>query len=258
MKSINKSGGIALMVLTLTTAALPTAAQQSATIQTQVTADKASAASQTRIDSLDERSQTAFQQYRAALARGESLEIFNNQMDRLVASQEGEIASMVRQTEEIENIELGALPLMIEMTDTLEVLVEADVPFLREERLRRVAEIRDIIDRANVTAGEKYRRIMEAYLVEAEFGRTIEAYRGELEQGSDTRTVDFLRFGRVGLFYQTLDAQETGRWNVRQGRWEVLSDSYRKSVRDGLRIARKQAPPSLLALPFNAPEASYQ
>ncbi len=256
MNHVKKSGSAVLMALTLTAAALPTAAQQNATIETQVKADDASAASQTRIDSLDNQTQTAFQRYRAALARAESLEIYNNQMARLVESQDAEIKSIVRQTEEIEAIETGALPFMIEMTDTLEALVGADAPFLTKERLSRVEEIRSLIDRADVTAGEKYRRIMETYMVEAEFGRTIEAYRGELAQDNDTRTVDFLRFGRVGLFYQTLDGEETGRWNAGQGRWEKLPGSFRKSVRDGLRVARKQAPPSLLALPFNAPEAS--
>ena len=65
-----------------------------------------------------------------------------------------------------------------------------------------------------------------------------------------------VRFGRVGLYYQTLDGQETGRWNAAGERWEKLAGDYRKSVRDGLRIARKQAPPALLSLPFNAPEAA--
>jgi len=255
MYHTKKSRGV-LLALALTAAALPIAAQQSETIEAQVQADTAAAASQTRIDSLDQQAQDAFQEYRGALARAESLEIYNKQMARLVESQEGEIESLKRQTEEIEAIETGALPFMIEMTDTLQALVEADVPFLRQERLSRVDEIRELIDRADVTAGEKYRRIMEAYMVEAEFGRTIEAYRGELAQDGDTRTVDFLRFGRVGLFYQTLDGMETGRWNAGGGRWEILPSSYRKSVRDGLRIARKQAPPAMLALPFNAPEAS--
>lgn len=230
---------------------------QQATLEKQVASDKAAAASQDRINSLDDKKQEAFQRYRAALARAESLEIYNRQLARLVESQEGEIASIKRQTEEIETIETGALPLMIEMTQVLTQLVEADVPFLIQERLERVEKLKEMIDRADVTVGEKYRRIMEAYMVEAEYGRTIEAYRGELAEDGDTRTVDFLRFGRVGLYYQTLDGNETGRWNAAAGHWETLTGStYRKSVRDGLRVARKQAPPSLLTLPFNAPEAS--
>ncbi|ACR10887.1 conserved hypothetical protein [Teredinibacter turnerae T7901] len=230
---------------------------QQTTIDKQVASDKAAAASQERINNLDDKKQEAFQRYRAALARAESLEIYNRQLARLVESQEGEISSIKRQTEEIETIETGALPLMIEMTDVLTKLVEADVPFLIQERLDRVENLKSMIDRADVTVGEKYRRIMEAYMVEAEYGRTIEAYSGELAEDGSSRTVSFLRFGRVGLFYQTLDGSETGRWNSAENHWEKLSGSgYRKTVRDGLRVARKQAPPSLLTLPFNTPEAN--
>lgn len=239
--------GIALSVI---------AEAQQETVDKQVATDKAAATSQGKIDRLDSQTLDNFQSYRVATARAESLEIYNKQLSRLIKSQEEEIVSIKRQTEEIEAIETGALPFMIEMTEMLVELVKADVPFLLSERMDRIEKLHALIDRADVTAGEKYRRIMEAYLVEAEFGRTIEAYRGELAQGDDARTVDFLRFGRVGLYYQTLDGKETGRWNALKGKWEELGGSYRKSVRDGLRIARKQAPPSLLKLPFNAPEAS--
>jgi len=228
---------------------------QNDTIKKQASSDATAAASQSRIDVLDDQTTDAFQRYRASVARFESLEIYNTQLKRLVASQEQEIVSIQRQTDQIETIETGALPFMITMTDTLEELVDADVPFLRDERLERVESLRLLIDRADVSAGEKYRRIMEAYVVEAEYGRTIEAYRGDLLVNQEVRSVDFLRFGRVGLFYQTLDGKESGRWNAKLNQWQLLNDSYRRSIQKGLRIARKQAPPSLLQLPFNAPEA---
>ena len=229
---------------------------QSSTITTQANSDASAAATQKKIDRLDDQTADAFQQYRAAVARAESLEIYNTQLKRLVASQESEIESIVRQTEQIESIETGALPFMIKMTATLTELVDADVPFLRDERLERAEALAELIDRADVSAGEKYRRIMEAYIVEAEYGSTIEAYRGDLVINDEVKSVDFLRFGRIGLFYQTLDGKESGRWNPGLGTWELLSDSYRRSIQKGLRIARKQAPPALLNLPFDAPEAS--
>jgi len=95
---------------------------------------------------------------------------------------------------------------------------------------------------------------MEAYQVEMEYGRTIEAYRGTLESNGEKRTVNFFRLGRVALFYQTLDEQETGRWDKTTNNWAQLSSDYRLPVSKGLRIARKQAAPDLLLLPVNAPE----
>ncbi len=228
---------------------------QQETIDKQVAINTSAAKSQAKIDKLDSQTADDFQRYRAAIARSESLSIYNKQLKRLIESQVEEIDSIKRQTNQIESIEIGALPFMLEMTATLEKLVNADVPFLRDERLTRIEHLKELIDRADVSAGEKYRRIMEAYLVEAEYGRTIEAYRGELSQSDEVITVDFLRFGRIGLFYQTLDGKKTGRWNSTLSQWETLKPKYRSSIRDGLRIARKQAPPALLKLPFNAPEA---
>lgn len=246
----SKPLGAAIMAATLFS--LPAAALEN-TLEKQESIDKSAAASQTRIDKLADQTGNDLQAYRTASQRLESLTIYNQQMEKLIASQQSEVASIKKQTAEIDNIETGALPLMLKMTETLDELLKADVPFLKDERQKRLENLRELIDRADVTAGEKYRRIMEAYLVEVDYGRTIEAYRGELVVNNDARTVDFLRIGRVGLYYQTLDGNESGRWNNSRGAWEMLDSAYRTSVRDGLRIARKQTPPELLTLPVNAP-----
>ena len=108
--------------------------------------------------------------------------------------------------------------------------------------------------RADVTGAEKYRQIMEAYQIENEYGRTIEAYRSTLDLGGREATVDFLRFGRIALVYQTPDGTELGVWNQKKGAWEPLDSSYRSAIRDGIRIARKKASPDLIRLPLPAAE----
>ncbi|MCI0507478.1 MAG: DUF3450 domain-containing protein, partial [Gammaproteobacteria bacterium] len=106
----------------------------------------------------------------------------------------------------------------------------------------------------DVATSEKYRRIMEAYQVEMEYGRTIEAYRDTLESNGEKRTVDFLRMGRVALFYQSLDEKETGMWDKSEHKWITLASDYRLAVSKGLGIARKQAAPDLLIVPVTVPE----
>ena len=231
---------------------IPVSANEKA-INLQSDINQEASLSQEKINDYDDEANAAAKSYAAALQRAESLTIYNGQLRRLIESQQKEIRSIKRQTEEIESIETGALPLMLEMTETLNQLIEGDVPFLTQERRDRVENLKRLIDRADVTAGEKYRRIMEAYLIEADYGRTIESYRGELDMGGTPRTVDFLRVGRIGLYYQTLDSEETGNWDKADRQWEVLEDEYRRSVRDGLRIARKQSPPTLLRLPVDTP-----
>ncbi len=213
-------------------------------------ADSAAVKSQERVSKLADQTSRDLQRYRIAAQRLESLEIYNRQLEKLITSQREEIKSITKQTNEIDAIETGALPLMITMTETLEKLLSADVPFLLAEREDRVANLRSLIDRADVTAGEKYRRIMEAYLIEVDYGRTIEAYRANLNDKDDVRTVDFLRVGRVGLYYQTLNGEESGRWNPKTRTYEVLNEEFRRQIQLGLRVARKQSPPELLSLPL--------
>lgn len=110
------------------------------------------------------------------------------------------------------------------------------------------------MDDANVTISEKYRRIMEAYQIESDFSRNIEATTANLDIKGDVREVNFFRLGRVVLAYQTLDRSDTGFYNKSTRNWEPLPDSYRKAITEGLRIARKQAAPNLLTVPVNAPE----
>jgi hypothetical protein len=101
-----------------------------------------------------------------------------------------------------------------------------------------------------VTVAEKYRRVLEAYQIENDFGHTIEAYHGNLEQEGVTREVDFLRIGRLALFYQTRDGEESGTWTP-EG-WQRIDDGYGRAIRQGLRIAKRQAAPDLLLLPLPA------
>ena len=238
---------ILLLVFPLSAIALEDA------LDVQTGIDKAAKTSQDKIDQLDDETSLNLQRYRITAQRQESLEIYTQQLQKLIDSQLEEITSVERQTKEIDDIETGALPLMLEMTATLGDIVAADMPFLLSDREERVEKLKTLIDRADVTAGEKFRRIMEGYLIEVDFGRTIEAYRGEIESGGEPRTVDFLRLGRIGLYYQTLDGAESGRWSKRSGAWEVLDSRARRQIQIGLRIARKQAPPELLTLPVATP-----
>jgi hypothetical protein len=95
---------------------------------------------------------------------------------------------------------------------------------------------------------------MEAYQIENEFGRTIEAYEGELEIACEMRAVDFLRLGRVSLLYRSYDGSFAGAWDQKERAWVELGRSYDESIKAGLRMARKQAAPSLILAPVLAAE----
>jgi hypothetical protein len=216
--------------------------------------EKAAETSQKKIDSLADRTDRMLAEYKLVLSQYDALKSYNDQVAKIVASQEEELAGIDAQLAEIDATHQGVMPLMERMVETLEKFVQLDVPFLPGERHKRVAELKALLDRADITVSEKYRRILEAYQVEMEYGRTIEAYTDELVSQGAKRSVDYLRIGRLAFLYQTLDQKETAVWNPRTRTWEVLDETYRKPVMQGLRIARKQAPPDLIKLPVSAPE----
>jgi hypothetical protein len=222
-------------------------------VREQVGADDAAVASQERVDALSDETREMLLQYRQYLRETESLREYREQLEAQVRSQGEEIAFVQQQLVEIETTAREVLPLMQKMLDTLERFVGLDLPFQLEERRKRVASLREAMARADVTISEKYRRIVEAYQIEADYGRTLETYQGELGEGAQARTVRFLRLGRVALLYQTLDGEETGYYDAGQKRW-VVDDSYRSAVRHGFAVADKSSAPDLLQAPVPAPQ----
>lgn len=209
-------------------------------------------ASQGRIDDISSETDVLFAHYSNTLRQIDSMRVYNRQMRDLIRSQETELASLADQIDRVEEVGRSVTPLMLRMIAAVEAFVRLDTPFLDKERAERIADLRTLMARADVSNAEKFRSIMEAYQIENEYGRTIEAYRGTLRLGDKDVTVDFLRFGRIALVYQTLDGSETGVWDPETRSWEELDADYRTPIRQGLRIARKQSAPDLIRLPLPA------
>lgn len=212
--------------------------------------------SQKRIDKLDDETRRMLAEYQAARQELENLERYNRQMERLVRSQETRIDDLESQIQELEVTRRDLLPLMLEMVETLERFVAADTPFLPAERSMRLRQLSQLLDDPDPGLGEKYRRILEAYGIEADYAYGIEAYTGELALESGRQTVDFLRLGRTALYWLSLDRSRAGVWDPRSDHWQELPQEYHADIERALRVARKQAPPELLRLPMRTLEAT--
>jgi hypothetical protein len=221
----------------------------------QAAAIKAAAASQARIDGLSDETQDMLAKYRQALTDTDSLKKYNEQLGAQVKSQEDRLAAIKRQLAEIEATQRDVLPLMQRMIDTLEQFVQLDVPFLVQERTKRVATLKQLIGRADVSISEKYRRILEAYQIEMEYGQTLEAYEDKLGDGDKAKTVEFVRVGRVALMYQTPDGKETTYWDVEKNRW-VEDPRFAHDVKEAIRVAKKRGAPDLLWVPVQPPKTA--
>ena len=114
--------------------------------------NKDSAKSQNRVSGLARQTQDLLTEYRSVVRETESLQIYNDNLQRVVTDQRNEVESINRQLEGLEATNRGVVPLMLEMIESLDRIVEADVPFRIEERRARVQRLRDMMDQAEVTA----------------------------------------------------------------------------------------------------------
>lgn len=215
-------------------------------------ATRAARESQQRIDRLDDQTRAMLERYRSASWQAQQLTVYADQLEALVAAQGDEKASLERQIQDMERTERELLPLMQRMVEGLETFIELDLPFLATERGERLASLQRLMADPEANNADKFGRILEAWQIEAEYGRSLGAERIDV----DGRSVEMLRVGRTGLYYLSTDGREAGIWNPDPGRWETLPSRHISAIRHGLRMARDSVAPDLLRLPVITRTAS--
>jgi hypothetical protein len=211
--------------------------------------------SQERINNIVEGTRSLEDQYRAINKEIDGLKVYNRLMTAQVEGQTATLEDIALSMDQVDVINRQIFPLMERMIDGLKQSVSLDVPFLMEERNKRIGDLESIMERSDVTVAEKFRKVMEAYQIENDYGTTIENYSQSLTIDGATRSFNMLRVGRIGLYFQSDDTKITGRWNNDTRAWEI-DNSVRNEVRKGLRVARQLIAPELIIVPVPAAEGS--
>lgn len=194
--------------------------------------------------------ETAGARYAQMLREADITQDYNAHIQQQITSQEAEIASLEQQVAGMDAVAVEVQPLLERMFTELESFVASDLPFLRGERTARIDRLRDLMGRVEASASEKYRRLMEAYQIEMEYGRTLDTYREAMDDG---READFIRLGRVTLMYRTADGSEYGYWDHEQKAW-VRDPGRARQIEQALRIAKEEEAPDLITVPVPAPQ----
>lgn len=236
-----------LVVLALMVTSMASFAQLQTAVQVVTNTNNAAENSQQSIDRLSDQTEELLVQYRTVISEIESLSVYNTQLESVVNDQNSQIQGMNSQMTELESTNRAIVPMVIEMVDMLRKIVEADVPFKINDRLDRVTKLEDMLNVSNVTTSEKYRKVTEAYQIELDYGRSVSTYQAEIDGGIQ---VNFLQIGRTALLYQTLDEKKSGWYNSTTKTFQELDDRYNSSIKEGIRIAAKQAAPNLVGLPI--------
>lgn len=211
--------------------------------------------SQVRINQIDDQIADIVQEYRTTIDHLAELRAYNALKRKLVADQEKRIKILRSDILNVADIQRSMPPLIEEMIATVELFIDKDLPFLPVERATRVSNLKSDFARSDVSTAEKYRKSLEAFQIENDYGRSIEAYEGALIQGDTERVVNFLKVGRVALYYQTKDKSETGMWDAAAGDWtNDLPGGATDQIDTAIAVASEFVPPDLLLLPLPAPE----
>lgn len=208
---------------------------------------------QQRIDRVVQQTRSLVDDYKAVTKEIDGLKIYNRLMEAQTEKQQARLNEINESLDKANVINRQIYPLMERMIEGLERFVQLDIPFLLEERTQRIETLKDLMDEPNVSVAEKFRKVMEAFQIENEFGRTIESYTDTIEIDGGVREVEFLRIGRVALLFQSADGSMTGVWDQEAKTWN-MSDEHRNEVKKGLRVANELIAPELLLLPVPAPE----
>jgi hypothetical protein len=219
---------------------------------------KLSQASQERINEVVEGTRSLTDQYRAINKEIDGLRVYNRLMTAQVQGQQATLDDIALSMDQVDVINRQIFPLMERMIDGLEQSIGLDIPFLLEERQDRVAALKETMSRSDVSVAEKFRKVMEAYQIELDYGSSAEWYKKSLEIVGGVRDYNMLRIGRIGLYFQSDDSQITGMWDASagpNGEYVVLGNENRNEIRKGLRMARQLIAPELLLIPLPAATA---
>ncbi|WP_172683901.1 DUF3450 domain-containing protein [Desulfosarcina cetonica] len=162
-------------------------------------------------------------------------------------------ARIAEKTTELTHMEqIGAQidPFLDEVLTRMRRLIAADLPFLPDERQRRVDSLERLLIDPEVSQSERLRKLMEALMVELEYGQTIEVTRQTIDIAGEATLVNLFRLGRLALFYQHLDGGDCGFYNIAEGTWQPLPRRYQGAILAAMEMGAKQRPVDILTLPI--------
>lgn len=183
--------------------------------------------------------------YAEILADADITARYNAQLEQQLLSQQQEIASLEQQVAGLDATAVDIQPILQRMFDELSAFVKQDLPFMGAARTKSIDGLADLMANSQATSSEKFRRLMEVYQIEMEYGRSMSSYKATLDDG---REAEFVRVGRVALLYRTVDGEESGYWDNQQKAWIPDPDAAGK-IEEALRMAKEEIAADLITIP---------
>ncbi|MFO7962637.1 MAG: DUF3450 domain-containing protein [Desulfobacterales bacterium] len=174
----------------------------------------------------------------------------NEELAKEIRYREDEIASLTKRIKDAGRISKEIKPYLRVVVDRLKRIVNTGSPFLMAERTKRVEALDTMLADPELDISEKYRKTMEAVLIEAEYGNTVEVYSEKIEAAGRPMQARIFRLGRVSLFFQSLDQEYSGYYDVLEKQWRFLPAKFNEDITMAIEMASKRRPIEVVNLPL--------
>ncbi len=178
------------------------------------------------------------------------LEYQNQKYQEYIRKGKLQLAELEARKKGMEQINMRLEPYLDEVLKNLKTFVAADLPFLEQERAKRVAFLEASLGDYHLSLSEKLRRVLEALHVEADYGRTLEARDGSIMLNGANIQGRIFRLGRTGLFFQAIDKHVIARFDPVFTAWVPLDATYERELEQALQIVDRKRAALLLVLPL--------
>lgn len=201
---------------------------------------------QGEIDQLHEKTAGILTEYRRLTAQIAAAQLYQKQLESSLQQQEQTIGELKQQLQSVADIDQQINPLMLEMAQSLHQFIEADLPFVKQQRLAAVSMLLQNLGSLESPVSDKFQQVLDAYMTEDQYGRAMSTFQGSVHQNGQSIAVNFLRLGRVALYYQTLDQKSSARWSRQSQDWIVLDGASNADLKEAVQIALAKKTPSLV------------
>ena len=218
---------------------------------TQNKTNATSVSSQKRIDNSADTSLRLQAEIEQLEEEVKNLDVYQKHLSALIVNQEQEMANIDTQVQEIKVTRQGVVPLMYKMVDALKQRIDADAPIKKQQRFERIEKLQNMMTRADISDAEKYRRILEAYQIEMDYGTKLGLYQGQILLAGENREADILHLGRIALVARSLNGNTFWAWDKQASDWVVVAGSAKADLDKAYAMAAKQTAPSLITVPVS-------
>lgn len=167
-----------------------------------------------------------------------------------VDAQRQAIEQLTRTINESKRLTDEMLPFLSETWQLMTQQIGHDLPFLQYERQTRLDHLNTALADPQLAVGEKFRRLMETLRVESEYGRDIEVVQQSLLIEGRDLLMNQLRIGRLALFAQSLDGEQSVIYDMATQSWQPIDRQYNRELGRAIEMGLKHRPIDLLTLPI--------